>query len=97
MPVVGRRHDDDVKLARLEHLAEVGKRLGPRALSHLHPVGTLAEQLGVDVAHRDDLDIRDVPQAVEVVIAEPAAANHADLVLLARKDRPSPAFRRAQR
>ena len=80
MPVVRRGDLDDVGLLLLEQFAIVA--VGPRRLAGLVPfgsgLGVGGQALAVGIAERDDLDVFNLHQAEEVVLAVPARADERD-------------------
>src|SRR6202171_3721201 len=80
MPVVRRRHLDDIEVLFLEHLPVVGvcARFLSGCLTAGDNVGGVREHLLVYIAQRDHFNGSDLDQPKKVGLAVPAAADQAD-------------------
>ena len=99
VPVIRRRDDDGVDVLVVEHAAEVlhEPRLERRHIGQPRVVDPLRNDVGVDVAERLDLDIRQLREAAleRVALAADADAGEHD-ALVGAEDRgprrPPPSF-----
>ena len=84
VPVIGRVDEDDVEILLGEHLAiiGIGARTVLRRLALRHSIGRVRQHLLIHIAHRDDLDGRDLDQTKQVGFAVPARSDDADTRLL---------------
>jgi len=78
VPVVGRRDDDDVMLARGQHLAVVRESPGRHRLVPGHGLQRLPDRVLVDIAQRDEAHLPVAREGLEVDASIPAAADDAD-------------------
>src|SRR5262249_44611054 len=80
VPVVGRRHFDDIEIALFQHVAVIVEKAGAlvRCLSRRDDIGGIVEHFGSDVAERESFHGGDLNEPQEIRLAIPSDADQPD-------------------